>query len=81
MWSYKIFIDQQFTKEKQKSIKFKNNFILLQILWLVFKTEENLLGLPFLTLITVKLIFTSSKLGEQSKDETEARNLFGEKSL
>ena len=81
MWSYKIFIDQQFTKEKQKSIKFKNNFILLQIRWLVFKTEENLLGLPFLTLITVKLIFTSSKLGEQSKDETEARNLFGEKSL
>ena len=79
MWSYKIFIDQHFTKEKQKSIKFKNNLILLEILWLVFKTEDNLLGLPFSTLITVffsQLKFTLSKFGEQSKDETEARNLF-----
>ena len=75
VWSYKIFIDQHFTKEKQKSIKFKNNFILLEILRLIFKTEDNLSRLPFLPLITVQLIFTSSKLGEQSKDETEARNL------
>ena len=76
MWSYKIFINQYFTKEKQKSIKFKNNFILLEILRLIFKTEDNLSRLPFSPLITVQLIFTSSKLGEQSKDETEARNLF-----
>ena len=76
MWSYKIFIDQHFIKEEQKSIKLKNNFILLEILWLVFKSEDNLLGLPFSTLITVQLKFTLSKLGEQSKDETEARNLF-----
>ena len=75
MWSYKIFIDQHFTKEKQKSIKFKNNFILLEILRLIFKTEDNLSRLPFSPLITVQLIFTSSKLGEQSKHETEARNL------
>ena len=76
MWSYKIFINQYFTKEKQKSIKFKNNFILLEILGLIFKTEDNLSRLPFSPLITVQLLFTSSKLGEQSKDETEARNLF-----
>ena len=76
MWSYKIVIDQHFIKEEQKSIKLKNNFILLEILWLVFKSEDNLLGLPFSTLITVQLKFTLSKLGEQSKDETEARNLF-----
>ena len=71
-----MFINQYFTKEKQKSIKFKNNFILLEILRLIFKTEDNLSRLPFSPLITVQLIFTSSKLGEQSKDETEARNLF-----
>ena len=37
--------------------------------------EDNLSGLPFSTLITAQLTFTSSKLEEQRKDETEATNL------
>ena len=75
LWSYKFLIYQYFTKVKWKSIELKNNFILLQILWLVFKMEDNLSGLPFSTLITAQLTSILSKLEEQSKDENEAWNL------
>ena len=53
----------------------KNNSILFEILWLIFKTEDSLSGLPFSTLITAQLTSILSKLEEQSKDENEAWNL------
>ena len=75
VWSSKRILINALPSKNQKSIKLLNIFILLEILGVTFKTEDNLSELPFSTLTTARLMFTSSKLEEQSKDETDARNL------